>query len=78
MAGLPAFVQHDATSHDFTILQTLDKSLVGIYTVEITTTIAVPDDYTKSTFKTYTIVQNFDIIVECVISNIDIIKPLTD
>ena len=79
MTGVPAFVQHDATSRDFTILETYDHSLVGIYPVEITTTIQVPNDYTKLSFTTHTIVQNFDIIVEpCQITSIDIITPLPD
>ena len=78
MTGVPTFVQHDAVGRDFTILETLDISIVGVYPVEITTTIQVPDDYSKSTFTTHTIVQNFDIIVECVISSIDLINPLTD
>ena len=79
MNGLPAFAQHDATSREFTILETYDHSFVGIHPVEITATIQVPDDYTKSTFTTHTIVQNFDIIVEpCLITSIDLINPLSD
>lgn len=49
---------------EFTVFETFDHSLVGVYPVTITSTIEVPDDYTKSAFTTYTATQNFNILVE--------------
>ena len=46
VTGLPAFVTHNEAAKDFTIPQTSDLSLIGVYTVTIRSEISVPDDYT--------------------------------
>lgn len=79
ITGLPSFVTHDDQLREFTIAQSYDHSQVGEHPVKITVTIEVPDDYTKSTYRTYTLEQNFNIIVEpCLVTSLDIVTPLSD
>lgn len=54
VTGVPAFVIHDDVSREFTVLETLDQSLIGSYAVAIDVKIQVPTDYTKSTFTEHT------------------------
>ena len=39
VAGVPAFVVHNDVAREFSIFETYDHSIVGIYPVTITTTI---------------------------------------
>ena len=50
MIDLPAFVNHNDASSDFTIPKTADSNIQGDYTVTIRAEIQVPDDYTQTTF----------------------------
>lgn len=50
ITGDTSFSTHDETNREFTIPQTFDYSLVGEYPFQITSTIKVWDDYTKTTF----------------------------
>ena len=50
MIDLPAFVNHNDVSSDFTIPQNADSNIQGDYTVTVRAEIQVPDDYTQTTF----------------------------
>ena len=70
---------HDDFNRDFTIFETFDHSLIGVYPVTISVSIEVPDDYTKTTFTTHNREQTFNIYVEpCQITSIVVINPLGD
>lgn len=77
MTNLPAFATHNEASADFTIPQTFDLSLVGIYTVTVRGEIVVPNDEVSNRveFSEYT----FEIWVEpCPLSDHLASPQLTD
>jgi len=53
VTGLPAFVTHNSATKDFSILAN-DDSNVGLYTIEVTGKISVPNDATKSSYTSWT------------------------
>ena len=46
VSNLPPFAVHNQANADFTVPQTSDLSLIGIYTVTVQGAISVPDDET--------------------------------
>ena len=69
LQDLPAFVNHNLGSSDFTIPQNSDLDLIGEYTASIKSQISVPDDYTQSTFTEWPVQYDFKIYVEPCIVN---------
>lgn len=76
---MPVFVIHDEVSRDFTVFETFDHSLVGVYPVTIDSYIDVPDTYEKLTFTRYSVQQTFNIKIEpCILTGITNTVPIPD
>ena len=69
LRDLPAFVNHNLASSDFTIPQNSDLGIIGEYTANIKSQITVPNDYTQSTFTDWPVQYDFKIYVEPCIVN---------
>jgi len=49
ITGLPTFMKHNKLTAKFTIAQTFNLALIGMYTLTIRSEINVPNDYTMTT-----------------------------
>ena len=78
VTNLPAWTLHNVASSDFTIPQNDNLSLVGSYTVTLRSEIKIPNDYTKTTFKTLFVEYAFPIQVGgCVVNTYTAVQVLT-
>lgn len=79
VTGLPNFANHNIATQDFTVSQTSDLSLIGVYPVTVTAKMDVPDDYLKSTFTAERAQFTFDLRIEpCQITSFKGIPKVED
>ena len=73
LRDLPAFVQHNEPTSDFTIPLNRNLDIIGGYTVTIRSEISIPDDYSASSFTTMHVEYEFLVqIEECLISGYEV------
>ena len=69
VTNLPAFMTHDEGLGEFTILETNDYSLVGLYTVTVLSEIQVPSNAEQTVFTTKFDTFEITIEVQCSITS---------
>lgn len=61
MVGLPDFVTYDDANRRFTVTQSSDLSLIGVYSIILRSEISVPDDNTLATSTLITVEEEITI-----------------